>query len=195
MLPMLGLFSVIYRDSSGCDQLQRSTMSGAYENIAPRLETLFPKTFEWVYEAPDGRRLTEELPLFGDLVDAAKYVVDLETAKDDDPIFKRAVPMFEPGTHARRKTHHQLRLLGRSHTPDAAKERSRNMLSFQRTRSGTNWMKGKSFKRLAHTGHLKRSDSRTLSPGSSPASTHSSVDLRRQHRGAFFRASVANLDA
>ena len=125
----------------------------------------------------------------------AALVVDLETAKDDDPIFKRAVPMFEPGTHARRKTHHQLRLLGRSQTPDAEKERSRNMLSFQRTRSGTNWMKGKSFKRLAHTGHLKRSDSRTLSPGSSPASTHSSVDLRRQHRGAFFRASVANLDA
>ena len=89
--------------------------------------------------------------MFGDLIDAARYVVDLETAKDDDPIFKRAVPMFEPGTHARRKTHHQLRLLGRSQTPDAAKERSRNMLSFQRTRSGTGWMKGKSFKRLAHT--------------------------------------------
>ena len=167
-------------------------MSGAYDTIAPRLDTLFPKTFEWVYEAPDGRRLTEELPLFGDLVDAAKYVVDLETAKDDDPIFKQAVPPFEPGTHARRKTHHQLRLLGRSSTPDAANAR---VLSFQRTRSGTNWMKGKSFKRLAHTGHLKRSDSRTLSPGSSPASTHSSVGPRGQHRGAFFRASVANLDA
>ena len=77
----------------------------------------------------------------------------------------------------------------------AALTGSTALLSFQRTRSGTNWMKGKSFKRLAHTGHLKRSDSRTLSPGSSPASTHSSVDLRRQHRGAFFRASVANLDA
>ena len=190
MLPMLGLFSVIYRDSRG-DQLQRSTTSGAYDTIAPRLETLFPKTFEWVYEAPDGRRLTEELPLFGDLVDAAKYVVDLETAKDDDPIFKRAVPTFAPGTHARRKTHHQLRLLGRSQTPDAAKDRSRTMLSLpsQSARSGTNWMKGKSFKRLSHT----RSDA--LSPGSSPASTHSSVDPRSQHRGAFFRASVANLDA
>ena len=187
---MLGLFSVIYRDSRG-DQLQRSTASGAYETIAPRLETLFPKTFEWVYEAPDGRRLTEELPLFGDLIDAAKYVVDLETAKDDDPIFKRAVPTFAPGTHARRKTHHQLRLLGRSQTPDAAKDRSRTMLSLpsQSARSGTNWMKGKSFKRLSHT----RSDA--LSPGSSPASTHSSVDPRSQHRGAFFRASVANLDA
>ena len=154
MLPMLGLFSVIYRDSRG-DQLQRSTASGAYETIAPRLETLFPKTFEWVYEAPDGRRLTEELPLFGDLVDAAKYVVDLETAKDDDPIFKQAVPTFAPGTHARRKTHHQLRLLGRSQTPDAANARS---FSFHPSRSGTDWMKGKSFKRLSHT----RSDA--LSP-------------------------------
>ena len=182
---MLGLFSVIYRDSRG-DQLQRSTTSDAYDTIAPRLETLFPKTFEWVYEAPDGRRLTEELPLFGDLVDAAKYVVDLETAKDDDPIFKRAVPTFAPGTHARRKTHHQLRLLGRSQTPDAANARS---FSFHPSRSGTDWMKGKSFKRLSHT----RSDA--LSPGSSPASTHSSVDPRSQHRGAFFRASVANLDA
>ena len=67
--------------------------------------------------------------MFGDLIDAARYVVDLETAKDDDPIFKRAVPMFEPGTHARRKTHHQLRLLGRSQTPDAAKDRSRTMLT------------------------------------------------------------------
>ena len=118
---------------------------------------------------------------------------DLETAKDDDPIFKRAVPTFAPGTHARRKTHHQLRLLGRSQTSDAANERSRNMLSFQRTRSGTNWIKGKSFKRLSGSHAGTRSDG--LSPGSSPASTHSSVDLRRQHRGAFFRASVANLDA
>ena len=50
-------------------------------------------------------------------------------------------------------------------------------------------MKGKSFKRLSHT----RSDA--LSPGSSPASTGSHVDPRSQHRGAFFRASVANLDA
>ena len=128
--------------------------------------------------------------MFGDLIDAARYVVDLETAKDDDPIFKRAVPMFEPGTHARRKTHHQLRLLGRSQTPDAANARS---FSFHPSRSGTDWMKGKSFKRLSHT----RSDA--LSPGSSPASTHSSVDPRSQHRaqgrGAFFRASVANLDA
>ena len=126
-------------------------------------------------------------------VDAAKYVVDLETAKDDDPIFKQAVPTFEPGTHARRKTHHQLRLLGRSQTPDAAKERSRNMLSFQRTRSGTGWIKGKSFKRLSGSHAGTRSDG--LSPGSSPASTHSSVGPRGQHRGAFFRASVANLDA
>ena len=129
--------------------------------------------------------------LTGWIVDAARYVVDLETAKDDDPIFKRAVPTFAPGTHARRKTHHQLRLLGRSQTPDAVLERSRNMLSLpsQSARSGTNWMKGKSFKRLSHT----RSDA--LSPGSSPASTHSSVDPRSQPRGAFFRASVANLDA
>ena len=129
--------------------------------------------------------------LTGWIVDAARYVVDLETAKDDDPIFKQAVPTFAPGTHARRKTHHQLRLLGRSQTPDAAKDRSRTMLSLpsQSARSGTNWMKGKSFKRLSHT----RSDA--LSPGSSPASTGSHVDPRSQHRGAFFRASVANLDA
>ena len=80
---------------------------------------------------------------------------------------------------------------GRSQTPDAAKDRSRTMLSLpsQSARSGTNWMKGKSFKRLSHT----RSDA--LSPGSSPASTGSHVDPRSQHRGAFFRASVANLDA
>ena len=110
-----------------------------------------------------------------------------------DPIFKRAVPTFAPGTHARRKTHHQLRLLGRSQTSDAANERSRNMLSFQRTRSGTGWIKGKSFKRLSGSHAGTRSDG--LSPGSSPASTHSSVGPRGQHRGAFFRASVANLDA
>ena len=120
------------------------------------------------------------------LIDAARYVVDLETAKDDDPIFKRAVPTFAPGTHARRKTHHQLRLLGRSQTPDAANARS---FSFHPSRSGTDWMKGKSFKRLSHT------HSNALSPGSSPASTQSHVDPRSQHRGAFFRASVANLDA
>ncbi len=189
MLPMLGLFSVIYRDSSGCDQLQRSTMSGAYENIAPRLETLFPKTFEWVYEAPDGRRLTEELPLFGDLVDAAKYVVDLETAKDDDPIFKQAVPTFAPGTHARRKTHHMLQLLSRSHAPDAATSaRVRAALSRGKTRSGANWMHGQSFKRLSQT------RANALSPSASPASTQSQGP-RGQHRGSFFRTSVYSLDA
>ena len=76
-------------------------------------------------------------------------------------------------------------------TPLASAVARRRMLSLpsQSARSGTNWMKGKSFKRLSHT----RSDA--LSPGSSPASTHSSVDPRSQHRGAFFRASVANLDA
>ena len=165
-------------------------MSGAYDTIAPRLDTLFPKTFEWVYEAPDGRRLTEEVPLFGNLVDAAKYVVDLETAKDDDPIFKQAVPTFEPGTHARRKTHHQLRLLGRSHAPDAATSaRVRAALSRGKTRSGANWMHGQSFKRLSQT----RADA--LSPSASPASTGSHVDPRSHHRGAFFRTSVASLDA
>ena len=69
--------------------------------------------------------------------------------------------------------------------------RSRTMLSFpsQRTRSGTNWMKGKSFKRLSQT----RADA--LSPSASPASTGSHVDPRSHHRGAFFRTSVASLDA
>ena len=80
-------------------------------------------------------------------------------------------------------------------TPLASAVARRRMLSLpsQSARSGTNWMKGKSFKRLSGSHAGTRSDA--LSPGSSPASTGSHVDPRSQHRGAFFRASVANLDA
>ena len=81
-------------------------------------------------------------------------------------------------------------LIGRSQTPDAATSaRVRAALSRGKTRSGANWMHGQSFKRLSQT----RADA--LSPSASPASTGSHVDPRSHHRGAFFRTSVASLDA
>mmetsp|Transcript_27442 Transcript_27442/g.82077 ORF Transcript_27442/g.82077 Transcript_27442/m.82077 type:complete len:525 (+) Transcript_27442:99-1673(+) len=72
--------------------------SDSYSVIEPLLEKLYPRTFEWVAEDSDGR-VVEEIPLFGDLIDAAKYYVDL----GDEPPPARP-PDFAPGSNARRRT-------------------------------------------------------------------------------------------
>ncbi|CAH0366018.1 unnamed protein product [Pelagomonas calceolata] len=111
VLPILGLLAHMYRDhllalrsSDGLELSKTSMAAGAFDLIAPHLDVLFPKTFEWEY-TPDGTQIVETSPLFGDLVEAVKYAVEVEMAAEDDPIFQRAAPIFEPGTHARRRIH------------------------------------------------------------------------------------------
>jgi len=100
MLPMLGLFADIYRD-------RRGGAREAYEVVEPILDKVYPRTFEWVYSPPGAvTAATEVQTLFGDLVDACKYSIDLSEAAEGDAIFRQKVPDFQPGTNARRRTHH-----------------------------------------------------------------------------------------
>ena len=69
--PMLGLFYEIYRDRHG-------SRKKAWEVLEPRLKKLYPKDFDWVYFTAEGETLVERAPLFGDLIDATRAVVDLE---------------------------------------------------------------------------------------------------------------------
>ena len=61
----------------------------------------FPWTFDWRHTGADGEFVVETVPLFGDLIDAARYYVDrglLDKRRVDDD----GVPDFEPGTDGRR---------------------------------------------------------------------------------------------
>ena len=69
--PMLGLFYEIYRERHG-------SRKKAWEVLEPRLKKLYPKDFDWVYFTAEGETLVERAPLFGDLIDATRAVVDLE---------------------------------------------------------------------------------------------------------------------
>ena len=56
------------------------------------------RTFEWSRQAADGSTVTEQAPLFGDLIDAVKWYADREEGDAGEP------PDFAPGTNARRRT-------------------------------------------------------------------------------------------
>ena len=65
------------------------------------LERLYPRTFDWRHTGADGEFVVETVPLFGDLIDAARYYVDrglLDKRRVDDD----GVPDYEPGTDGRR---------------------------------------------------------------------------------------------
>ena len=51
-----------------------------------------------VIQAADGSTVTEQAPLFGDLIDAVKWYADREEGAAGEP------PDFAPGTNARRRT-------------------------------------------------------------------------------------------
>ncbi len=100
---MLGLFYEIYRDRHG-------SRKKAWEVLEPRLKKLYPKDFDWVYFTAEGETLVERAPLFGDLIDATRAVVDLEERGGgrnlDSPKGGTELPLlagYAPGTNA---THH-----------------------------------------------------------------------------------------
>mmetsp|Transcript_4705 Transcript_4705/g.13951 ORF Transcript_4705/g.13951 Transcript_4705/m.13951 type:complete len:497 (+) Transcript_4705:177-1667(+) len=96
MLPMLGLFADMYRERHG-----RSRK--AYETIEPILDQIYPRAFEWNFEPPGAAPAVETQILFGGLIDATKYAIDLAEAPRGDPIHTRKVPDFQPGTNAKRR--------------------------------------------------------------------------------------------
>ena len=53
---------------------------------------------EWSRQAADGATVTEQAPLFGDLIDAVKWYADRDEGAAGEP------PDFAPGTNARRRT-------------------------------------------------------------------------------------------
>ena len=70
----------------------------SYATVEPLLERLYPRTFEWTRQAADGSTVTEQAPLFGDLIDAVKWYADRDEGAAGEP------PDFAPGTNARRRT-------------------------------------------------------------------------------------------
>ena len=78
--------------------------------------------FEWSRQAADGSTITEQAPLFGDLIDAVKWYADCEEGDAGEP------PDFAPGTNARRRA---------PKTPPTKHGRSRllSAMSFRSTRS------------------------------------------------------------
>ena len=94
----------------------------SYATVEPLLERLYPRTFEWSRQAADGATVTEQAPLFGDLIDAVKWYADREEGDKEQP------PDFAPGTNARRRA---------PKTPPTRHGRSRllSAMSFRSTRS------------------------------------------------------------
>ena len=88
------------------------------------LSEAHPRTFDWRHTGADGEFVVETVPLFGDLIDAARYYVDRDLLDkrrgiDDDDA---GVPDFEPGTDGRRHD-----------VPDEARERARRTFARQRS--------------------------------------------------------------
>ena len=88
---MLGLFHEIYRDR------HEGRARTAWAVLAPRVDTLYPRSFDWEFCGPEGD-VVERAPLFGDLIDAARLVVDEEDLDDELARFAG----FAPGTNAQR---------------------------------------------------------------------------------------------
>ena len=93
----------------------------SYATVEPLLERLYPRTFEWSRQAADGSTVTEQAPLFGDLIDAVKWYADREEGAAGEP------PDFAPGTNARRRTALK--------KPPARPSRLLSAMSFRSTRS------------------------------------------------------------
>ena len=93
--PMLGLFYEIYRD-------RRGPRRAAWAVVEPEVDRFFPKTFSWVYHMPDGRQITEEVPLFGDLVAATRAIIDFGEQGGLDQGRLPSLRSYTPGAPAAR---------------------------------------------------------------------------------------------
>ena len=89
---MLGLFIEIYRTRRNGDATPKTRR--AYAAMEPLLAQMYPATFEYRRIHGDGSETKETCPLFGGLIEAAKFFVDHEDTPDAD---MPALPDFEPG--------------------------------------------------------------------------------------------------
>jgi len=127
MLPMLGLFTEIYEkrraesetkeeaDAESPWTPRKKAPPDAYATIAPLLDKLYPRSIEYRHVTPDGE-VVETVPLFGDLIEAARYDVDVGLSQD------HRCPDFAAGTNARRRSVLELSKHGCRHA--AARKRS-----------------------------------------------------------------------
>ena len=76
VLPMLGLFIEIYRTRRNGDATPKTRR--AYAAMEPLLAQMYPATFEYRRIHGDGSETRETCPLFGGLIEAAKFFVDHE---------------------------------------------------------------------------------------------------------------------
>ena len=84
------------------DLLAKFSGRHAWAVVEPRIDALYPRTFDWMcFGGPEGE-VIETVPLFGDLIDAARLVVD--QADDDDYDGSDLEPFtgFAPATNAQR---------------------------------------------------------------------------------------------
>ena len=87
--------------------IRDSPSAEAYALIEDKKDKLYPRTFAYRCRGTDGAApTTEQLPLFGDLIDAVEYFITLDEADDDDRLLNRAIPDFRPGTNAQRRSFH-----------------------------------------------------------------------------------------
>ena len=73
---MLGLFIEIYRTRRNGDATPKTRR--AYAAMEPLLAQMYPATFEYRRIHGDGSETKETCPLFGGLIEAAKFFVDHE---------------------------------------------------------------------------------------------------------------------
>ena len=93
--PMTGLFHEIYRNRHG-------SRRDAWAVVEPRIDELYPRTFDWMcFGGPEGE-VIETVPLFGDLIDAARLVVDQADDDDYDGADLERFTGFAPATNAQR---------------------------------------------------------------------------------------------
>ena len=93
---MTGLFHEIYRNRHG-------SRRDAWAVVKPRIDELYPRTFDWMcFGGPEGE-VVETVPLFGDLIDATRLVVDQADDYDDyDGADLERFTGFAPATNAQR---------------------------------------------------------------------------------------------
>ena len=144
------------------------------------LERLYPRTFDWRHTGADGEFVVETVPLFGDLIDAARYYVDrglLDKRRVDDD--DAGVPDFEPGSDGRRHD-----------VPDEARERSRLVRQRSTLQSFRHLLPPRSLSSHSTQGEaFRRMPSRSGGSSMRSVGTNSTVSPRRSSSTASARSA------
>ena len=101
-LALAAVASALPRNALAIYRNRHGSRRDAWAVVEPRIDELYPRTFDWMcFGGPEGE-VVETAPLFGDLIDATRLVVD-QADDYDDPIADLArFTGFAPGTNAQR---------------------------------------------------------------------------------------------